>query len=87
MKTLDELWEECERVNRAFDRCQVRLHFQVCKDPEYIRTNAACDVAFAAYTKAQDEAYEGKGAESGRWPSDRGSNPPTPPLALPGDTT
>ena len=58
MKTADELWEECERVDQAFDRCQERLRLEKYKDAEYIRTCLACDVAFRRFLEAQ-EAEEG----------------------------
>ncbi len=49
MKTTDELEQETEKADRAFDDCRARLF----KDPEYLRTAAAADAAYEAYTKSK----------------------------------
>ena len=53
MKTLDELWEECNIADDAVAACQTRHRAAVLKDPEYVRTLAACDAAYEAWDKAR----------------------------------
>ncbi len=55
MRTLDELWEEVEKADQAFDQCRSRLRAAIYKDPEYVRTLAACNAAFAVHAKAEEE--------------------------------
>lgn len=60
MKTTDELWEVVEKADQAFDQCRARLRLGIYKDPEYLRTSAACDEAFAAYAKSKGLAIPRK---------------------------
>lgn len=65
MKTTDELFEEVEKADQAFDQCRARLRAAICKDPEYLRTLATCDAAFAAYAKSRGIASPPHGWTAG----------------------